>query len=131
VPLARHQRLVAGVAQQLGQRDDTVVQIALIARRPLEAGDRHLEHGADARDMMIGAGHQHRPGRRAGRGGMEIGEPQPGIGQPVEIGRMDFTAERSDIGKSQIVGDDHQKIGPFRHSVVLRWKRLPPRPARR
>lgn len=42
---------------------------------------------------------------------MKIGEPDPGVRQPVQVGRFDLTAERADIGKPEIVRDDHQKVG--------------------
>ena len=44
---------------------------------------------------------------------MEIGEPDPGVGQPVQIGGVDLAAERADIGEPEIVCHDHQEVGPL------------------
>jgi hypothetical protein len=97
VPFARHQRQITGVAQQFGQRYDPVVQVALIAGRPVETRARDLEHGADAGDVVIGSGEQHRAGRRAGRRRMKVGEPDARVGQPVQVGRVDLATECADI----------------------------------
>jgi hypothetical protein len=44
---------------------------------------------------------------------MEIAETHPLVGQPIEIRRLDFRAETADVGKTHVVDDDHQDIGPF------------------
>ena len=44
---------------------------------------------------------------------MEIGEPDPRVGQPIEIGRLDFAAERAEIGKPEVVRHDHEEVGPL------------------
>ena len=42
---------------------------------------------------------------------MEVGEPDPGVGQPIEVGRFDLAAERADVGKPEVVCDDHEEVG--------------------
>ena len=44
---------------------------------------------------------------------MKIGEPDPRVGEPVQIGRIDLAAEGTDIGKSEIVRHDHQEVRPL------------------
>lgn len=43
---------------------------------------------------------------------MEIGEPDPGVGQPIQVGGVDLSAERADVGEPEIVCHYHQKVGP-------------------
>jgi hypothetical protein len=42
---------------------------------------------------------------------MEVGQPDSGVGQPVQIGRVDLTAEGADIGEPEVVCHDHEEIG--------------------
>jgi hypothetical protein len=115
VPLARHQGAVAAVVEQLGEAGDPVVEVALVARlADLLAADR-LGHAAEAGDVVVGAGEQHRPGRAARRGGVEVGEAQAGAGQAVEVGRGDLAAEGADVGEAQVVGDDDEEVGALGH----------------
>lgn len=44
---------------------------------------------------------------------MEIGEPDPGVGQPIEIGCIDLAAECADIGIPEVVCNDHEEVWPF------------------
>jgi hypothetical protein len=44
---------------------------------------------------------------------MEIGEPDPGVGQPIEIGRINLAAECADIGIPEVVCNDHEEVWPF------------------
>ena len=111
MPLARHERLVSGVAEQFRQRHHPVVQIPLIAGGASEIRCGHLEHGADSGDVVIGSGQQHRARRRAGRGGMEIGQPDARVGQAVQVGSVDLTTEGADVREPEIVGHDDQKVG--------------------
>ena len=62
--------------------------------------------------VMVDAGHQHRARRRTGRRGMEVGEAHAGVGKAIEIRRLDFAAERAEIGKAEIVRDDDEEVGP-------------------
>ncbi|MCY1251106.1 hypothetical protein D9M72_648260 [compost metagenome] len=64
-------------------------------------------HGADAGDVVIGAGEQHRTGRRAGRRGVEIGQAQAIVGQGIEVWCIDFAAKGAEVGKAQVIGQDH------------------------
>ncbi len=100
VPFAAHQGLIAGLAQQLGQGDDAVIQVAFVARFADQFRGQRFGHGANTGDVVIGAGQQHRARRRAGRCGVEIGQAQAVLGQRIEVRRSDFAAERTDVGKA-------------------------------
>ena len=49
---------------------------------------------------------------------MKIGEPDPGVGEPIQIGRVDLTTEGADIGKPQIVCHDDQEEYICGHTVL-------------
>ncbi|MCY1400456.1 hypothetical protein D9M71_155460 [compost metagenome] len=119
VPLATHQRLVAGFAQQFGQGNHAVVEVAFITGLADQVGCQRLCHGADAGDVVVGAGQQHGTGRRAGRRGVEVGEAQAGVGQGVEVRRGNLPAEGAEVGETEVVGKYHQKIGALAHGQVL------------
>ena len=118
VPLAGHEGLVAGLAEQLRQRHHALVEMPFVTRLAFQFRGQRLGHGADPGDVVVGAGEQHRAGRRAGRGGVEVGQAQAGDGQGVEVRRGDLAAEGADIGEAQVVGDDHQEVGAFAHARV-------------
>ncbi len=61
--------------------------------------------------MVIRARHQHRAGGRTRRGDVELGQPDPSHGKRVEVGRFYFTAKGTDIGVSEIIGDDQKNVG--------------------
>jgi enoyl-CoA hydratase len=70
---------------------------------------------------------------------MKIGEPDPGVGQPVEVGGVDLSAERANVGEPEIVCHYHQEIGPchgeascqvFRPMGTLRLQLIQRRPMR-
>ena len=119
VPFAAHQGLVTGLAQQLGQGHDAVVQMAFVTRFADQVRGQRFGHGADAGDVVVGAGEQHRTGRRAGGCGVKIGQAQAVVGQGIEVRRGDFAAEGADVGKAQVIGQDHQKVGTLRHQNLL------------
>src|ERR1700733_1223784 len=52
-----------------------------------------------------------RGGERGG-GPVEIGQPDPRVGQPVQIGGVDLAAEGADIGEPEVICDDHQEVRP-------------------
>ncbi|MNN25562.1 hypothetical protein D3C81_1390400 [compost metagenome] len=107
VPFAAHQCLVTGLAQQLGQGDHAVVQVSFVTRFADQVRGQCFGHGADAGDVVVGTGEQHRTGRRAGRRGVEVGQAQAIVGQCIEIRRVDFATEGADVGKAQVIGQDH------------------------
>ncbi len=43
---------------------------------------------------------------------MEIGQPDPGVGQPVQIGGLDLAAEGADVGEPEVVRHDYQEVRP-------------------
>src|ERR1700741_277665 len=54
---------------------------------------------------------------------MEIGKPDPPVGQPIQVGRIDLAAERADIGKPEVVRHDHQKVGPLHAEASCQVRR--------
>ena len=87
VPLAADIGTVAAVSQQRRHGDDALVQRAQVARFS-PVGTRHrLAQVADAIEVVVDAGQQHRAGRRAGCAGMEVGEAGSAVRQRVEMGR--------------------------------------------
>ena len=76
MPLTSHEGVVAGVAQQLGQRGDSLVEIALVAGHAALRGGAHrgafgavlagdvgpFDEVAQAGDVVVGAGHDHGAG---------------------------------------------------------------------
>ena len=54
---------------------------------------------------------------------MKIGEPDARMGKPVKVGRFDLATERTDIGKSEIVGHDHQEVGPLHGEASCQVRR--------
>jgi hypothetical protein len=123
MPFAGHRREVTGIAQQFGQRNHTVVQIALITRLAREFRRQRLSHRADSRDVMIGAGEQHRTGRRAGGRRVEVREAHACVCKRVEVGRRDLAAECAEVGEAEIVSDDHEEVGALRWCARCRIRR--------
>lgn len=115
VPLAAHQCLVTGLAQQLRQCHHLVIQVALVAGLADQLRRQRLGHGADTGDMVVGAGEQHRAGRRARRGGVEVGQAQAVQGECVQVRRGNFPAKRTEVREAHVIGQDHEKIGTLRH----------------
>ena len=75
VPLADHVGVVAGILEQLRQRDHAVVEVRLRSRRHAAlVGRGPLVHVAEAVQVRVDAAQQHRSRRRAGRVGVEVGE---------------------------------------------------------
>jgi len=46
---------------------------------------------------------------------MEIREPDTALSKAVQIGSLNFPAERSYVRESEIISDDEEEIGPFCH----------------
>ncbi len=109
VPLADHGRLVAGCAEQLGDRGALGVQIAAVARQP-EVDCRV----PDASLVGVEAGQQRRAGRAAAPGAVELGEPEPLGGQAVQIRGHDHLGPvAAEVREPEVVGRDQQDIGPL------------------
>ncbi len=60
MPLACHIRVIAGVLEQLGQRDDAIVEKALVSVHTPLIGCRPLIHVAEAVQVRVHATQQHR-----------------------------------------------------------------------
>ena len=111
VPLAGHDRVVAGVLQQFGEGCDALVEVALIAgRRQLFSGGIDSDHAAETGLMGIGPAEQHGARRRAGRIGVEVGEHQSRGSQSVDVRCQDLAAIGAHIGESQVVGGDEEYV---------------------
>ena len=117
VPLADHERLVAGATQELRHRRRQVGQLHGVPREP-RIGVRHVAH---ARSMGFETGEQRGTGRRAHRGGVEVGVAHALLREAVEVGRGDLRAVAAEVGEPQVVAqhDDHVR-GPFAAGRRLR-----------
>ena len=105
VPLAEGRRAVAVEAQHLGDRGGRVRDLAGRARQ----GRRHLRDEAHVHGVVVAAGLEGGPRRRAERGRVEVVVAQAGLGEPVERGRRDRAAERARRPEAEVVDqhDDH------------------------
>ena len=83
-------------------RDDRVV-----AGKPC----RHFAHHPEAHRVMVAAGDDRRPRRRAERGGVEIRVAQPLRGDTVERRGRNHAAKRARRAEAGIVGHDEQHVG--------------------
>lgn len=132
MPLAGHVRVIAGVLQQLRDRQRAVVQVALVAGQPAPLVGRHA-HRAFADEMVIGAGNQHRARNGAHGARMMIRQDAPRLHERVEVRRADLAAERVDVGIAEIVGHDVQDVRALcrRSRVHLRRRTVDVAAARR
>ena len=115
MPLARHHGPITALRKQFGNRRDTVVEEAFIARL---SGQRRgqaqaFRHGADAGDMVIRPAHQHGAGGGAGGGSVKACKTDSFEGQLVQVRRVDLTAESPKVGPAQIIGQDNQEVRPL------------------
>ena len=112
VPLADHVGVVAGVLQELRQRGDAVVEVALVAVQAHLVRRRKLAHVAEAVEVRVHAREEHRPGGRAARVRVEVREPHAALGQGVEVRRLDLAAERAHVGEAHVVAEDDDDVRP-------------------
>ena len=110
-----HRHLVAladlrgGVAvepQRLGQRRLGVGPHRVVPGR----GGGQLGDGAHADRVVVAAGQQRLPGRRAQRGGVEPAVAQPAVGQPLRHRGVDRAAEHAGGAEADVVEQDHQHV---------------------
>lgn len=52
-PFSGHERLIASISQNLLERRHAVIQVAFVARLPLEVGAHALSHGSNASNMVM------------------------------------------------------------------------------
>ena len=106
--LAELGRGVAEVFEYLGHGDGRILQAL--------RGARHADLGQPrARDAL--AGDESRPAGGAALLGIVIGEKQPFIGQPVDVGRPETQQPLgigADIGDADVVAEDDHDVGFFR-----------------
>ncbi len=95
MPLAGHERGIAGFFEEFGDRGGCFGKVVLVGRG---VGDGALvgvivvDHGADADLPRIAAGHDGRAGRAATGSVVEGAEFDALGGEVVEVGRLDFGA---------------------------------------
>ena len=106
VPLAGHQGVVAGVAQQLREGD----VVAPGAQAAAAVCQPHL--------VAVLAGEQRRARGDAHGVVVEVGEAQSAGGQPVEVRGGDLAAVTAQVAETQVVGHDQHDIGTLR---CARW----------
>ncbi len=111
MPLADHKGVVSVAEQHLRQesvleRDDPVV--TGIPRS--ELGDR-----GHAIAVVVAAGQNARPARRAQRRRVHVVVAQPVRRKRIEVGRLDRAAVTAQLPESGVVKDDHQYVRRARH----------------
>ena len=72
----------------------------------VEVGDGAHPHG-----VVVPAGEQRGPGRRAQRGDVEIGVAQPLRGQTVDVRRGQLGAVAAEVGEPGVVEEDEHHVG--------------------
>ena len=123
VPLAGDRGVVAGVPEDGGEMEHVLVEVPLVADPALEVVSHQARHAPEPGPVVVHAGEQHRPGRRAGGGGVEAREPQSGRGQGVQVRRADLAAEGADVGVAEIVGDQDQDVRTGAAAIRRRGRR--------
>ncbi len=107
VPFARHERLVAGLFQNLGKGDATVVELSHVAGQLAVAAG----HQSDAGLLGIEPGEQGGPGRTAARAVIKLREAQTTASQRIEIGRVDFAPVTAEIAEARVVRQNDENVG--------------------
>ena len=110
VPLADRIGPVASVAQQRGERHHTAIEHGEVARLAVLRERYRLAHRADSGAVVVDAGEQHGPRRRAFGGDMEACETCAARRQRIERGRGDLAAEGTDIGVAPVVDHDQHDV---------------------
>ncbi len=105
--LAEPRCVVALQTQYLADGDRVALDHAVIAG---EAG-RLVDNHAGRDRVMIAAGQERRPRRRAKRRGMELRVAQPHVGNPVQGRRRDHATEGGWRREADIVGHDQKDVG--------------------
>ena len=107
VALAELRGGVAIQLQRLRQRRHRVGQHRAVARR----ARRNLGDAAHAHGVVVAAGQQGLPRRRAERGGVEAGELQPARGQLLRGRRLTGPAKGAGRAEADVVDEDNQHVG--------------------
>ena len=107
VALAELRRRIAVQLEGQRQRRLGVGQHRAVAGR----GGRDFRDAAHADRVVIAAGEQRLPRRRAQRGRVEARVSQPALGQLLEVRGLAGTAEHAGRAVAHVVDEDHQHIG--------------------
>ena len=110
MPLADHVGVVAGIPEQLRQRGDPVVEIALVADRAALVGRRPFVHVAETVAMGVYATQQRCPRRGAARICIEVCKAHALAGEGIQIGRPDFAAESAHVGIPHVIAEDDDDV---------------------
>ena len=70
----------------------------------------HVGEEAHAHRVVVAAGEQARPRRRADRGDVEAVVPEPVRREPVDVRRGDVGAEAAELREADVVEDDHHHV---------------------
>ena len=119
VPLAHHEGGVAGSAVRLGRGGDVGRELHRVAGEPGIA----VRDVAHAGPMRVHAGQQRRPRRRAHRRRVVVGEPQPALGEGIQVRRGDLGAVAAEVAVAEVVGEDDHDVR--RTGRRRRWRRPP------
>ncbi len=106
VPLAHRHGVVAGVAQDAGQRGRRCREASVVAGE----GQRHVDEESHSHRMVVPPRQEARPGRGAECCHMEPVVAEPLFGQAVHVGRRHVGAERAQLGKPGVVEKDHDDV---------------------
>jgi hypothetical protein len=72
---------------------------------------RKLDTGPHADRVVVASGEQRRPGRRAQRGDVEVGELQAAGGEGVDVRGVDVGAVAAELGEAGVVEQDDHHVG--------------------
>ena len=106
VPLARREGLVSVRPQHLGQ----VGRLAGSESPGVGKAVDHLRHPAHADAVMVAAGEQAGPGRRAERSDVEVRIAQSVGGEAVEGRGFDIGAVAAEVRVAHVVQHDHHDV---------------------
>jgi len=107
VPLADDRGVVAGGAENLGERHAPVVEPTVRSERLGQSAAVEMPHAGLVR---VEPGEQGGPRRAAaGRVG-EVREPQASRRQGVDVGRGDLAAVAAEVAEADVVDEDHDHV---------------------
>jgi len=107
VPLARVVRAVAGRREQFRQEPRPRWPPGLSAPLDPAVGQAVAVHR-----LRVVAGEQRRAGGPAAGGVVALREPQAARREGVEVRRVDLAAVDAEVGETEVVGQDHEDVGP-------------------
>src|SRR5579884_2719983 len=107
VPFADHGGEVTRATHHFAHGDAGVIETTAITWQVVV-----LCHVADARFMRIEAGEQRGAAGTATAGVVELGEPQAGRRELVEVRRRNFASVTTDIGEAHVINQDDNDVRP-------------------